>query len=167
MQHNNCDSVYLIWQKKIYEESSSIYLFAHNFTFVYWNKNVTQRHVRSYAFETLNNIRSIVNLHIKLHVKLHFCGLLTLVQELIIDLKTLYVLQYIILSFMQVQRGWKNRNVHSELHQNVNQKNKLSSRKCIYFKILYNTVYISINSFNFKHSAAKFVIEIVEVNWIQ
>ena len=34
VQHNNCDSVYLIWQKKIYQETS-IYLFAHNFTFVY------------------------------------------------------------------------------------------------------------------------------------
>ena len=161
MQHNNCDSVYLIWQNKIYQESS-IYLFAHNFTFVYWNKNVTQRHVRSYAFETLNNIRSIVNLHIKLHVKLHLWttdNCLTLVQELINDLKTLYVLQYIILSYIQVQRGWKNSNVHTE------QKNIFSSR--IYFKILYITIHISINSFNFKHSAAKFVIEIVEVNWIQ
>ena len=40
---------------------------------------------------------------------------------------------------------------------------------CIYFKILHNTVHISImiNSLNFKHSAANFVIEIVEVNWIQ
>ena len=38
---------------------------------------------------------------------------------------------------------------------------------CIYFKILHNTVHLSINSFDFKHSAANFVIEIVEVNWIQ